>query len=167
MTSLSTVLSFSPVESRNGRVALLLATCLVLLGVARAEAATITWHWTGPVTGYTCALGSCGPITIDSVVPLGTPVDVFVSFAPDFPTYPNPALPCLAGSASLSLQVVGRTYTAPSSFVFVDAAGFAGWDARERPGVGGWWRAGGESGGEPGLRAGLQSVEHDFRPPLF
>ena len=126
MKELSTLLSFAPVEWRNRRVALLLGTCLVLLGVARAEAATITWHWAGPVTGYTCGLGSCGPITIDTVVPLGTPVDVFVSFAPDFPTYPNPAVPCLAGTASLSLQVLGRTYTAPSSLVFVDGEGFAG-----------------------------------------
>jgi hypothetical protein len=124
MMELSTLLSFAPVEGRNRRVALLLGTCLVLLGVARAEAATITWHWAGPVTGYTCVFGPCGPTTLDSVVPLGTPVDVFVSLDPDAAPS-NPSLPCYLGSASASLQVLGRTYTNTGS-VFVDGAGFAG-----------------------------------------
>ena len=124
MTEVSTLLSFAPVEWRHRRVALLLGACLVLLGVARAEAATITWHWAGPVTGYSCVFGPC-ITTLDTIVPLGTTVDVFVSFASDFPTSPNPSLPCYLGQTSTSLQVLGRTYTNTGS-VFVDGEGFGG-----------------------------------------
>jgi len=125
MTELSTLLPFVKVDWRNRSVALLLGTCLLLLGVARADAATITWHWAGPVTGYTCVFGPCGPTTLDTVVPLGTTVDVFVSFGSDFPTYPNPSIPCYLGQTSTSLQVMGQTYT-NTGYVFVDGAGFAG-----------------------------------------
>lgn len=91
------------------------------LGVARAEASTITWHWAGPVTGqHGDTLG--GP-SINTVVPLGTTVDVFVSFDSAFPTYPNPIIPCLLGTASVSLQVLGRTYTG-RGYVWDEAYGF-------------------------------------------
>jgi hypothetical protein len=95
----------------------------VLVGIS-ASAAPITWHWDGPVTGYSCATGflPCAPFALESVVPLGTPVDVFVSFDPDVPPA-NPSLPCLKGQASMSLQVLGRTYTT-QGFVWEDAQGF-------------------------------------------
>ena len=70
----------------------ILAACLLFFCVARAEAASITWHWAGLVNGYVCEFGSCDP-DIDTAVPLGTPVDVSVSFENGFPTYPNPVLP--------------------------------------------------------------------------
>jgi len=85
---------------------------VLLLGAARAEAAPITWHWAGPVTGY--AGQSCNPgfncPTLDRVVPLGTTVDVIVSLDPDLPP-PNSRTPCNRGTASASLQLLGRTYT--------------------------------------------------------
>jgi hypothetical protein len=91
------------------------------LGAARAEAATITWHWAGPVTGH---IGpTFGGPSLSTVVPLGTTVDVFVSLDPDAP-YLNPAT-CLQGRASASLQVLGRTYT-NLGYVWVDATGFGG-----------------------------------------
>jgi len=141
MTEQPTLLSCAPLEWRS-RGALLpatrgrrpigrtltsgiLGTCLLLLGVARAEAATMTWHWAGPVSGYLCAAGGTCSITLDTVVPLGTTVDVFVSFESDFPTYPDPLRPCYLGNTSTSLQVLGRTYT-NRGFVFVDGEGFAG-----------------------------------------
>jgi hypothetical protein len=101
----------------------ILGTGLVL-GVSKAEAATIIWHWAGPVTGYSSSFG-CNPgfdcPTLDTVVPLGTNVDVFVSLDPATPPNAN----CLAGTASASLQVLGRTYT-NTGFVWVDALGFGG-----------------------------------------
>ncbi len=104
---------------------LVVALTMAELGVARADAAPITWHWAGPVTGYVCAGGSNCSIgsTLDTVVPLGTTVDVFLSFDPVVPTHPNPSLPCLWGTASASLQVVGRTYTS-TGFVWDEAHGF-------------------------------------------
>ena len=96
------------------------------LGVRNAEAATITWHWAGSVTGYAfafpCAPGSdCGP-ALETVVPLGTTVDVFVSLDPGLPS-PNPSSPCFRGTASASLQVLGRTYTS-TGFVWDEGFGF-------------------------------------------
>ena len=96
------------------RLTLVVLSGLFVFGVASAEAGTIIWHWAGPVTGHTfvnpCATGiDCGP-TLDTVVPLGTTVDVFLSIDPLRPP-PNPQSPCYRGTASASLQVLGRTYT--------------------------------------------------------
>jgi hypothetical protein len=92
---------------------------LALLAVPTSAAAgTIVWHWTGVVTGHT-------PVTagarLDSVVPLGTPVDVMVSLDPGAP-YLNPSI-CLQGRASATLQVLGQSYT-NGGFVWEDAMGF-------------------------------------------
>jgi len=87
----------------------ILGACLLLFCVARAEAASITWHWAGLVTGYACEF-ACDP-TIDTAVPLGTPVDVSVSFEDGFPTHPDPVSRCLLGRGTATLQVLGRTYT--------------------------------------------------------
>lgn len=142
MTEQPTLLSFAPVEwlsralalfsaTRGGRpigrtlTSGMLGTCLLVLGVARAEAAPITWHWAGPVTGYACMFGYDCPITLDTSVPLSTQVSVSVTFASDFPTYPNALNPCLMGVASTSLQVLGRTYTS-QGYVWEDASGFGG-----------------------------------------
>ena len=99
-----------------------LATCVLLFGVARAEAEIITWHWAGAVTGYIGVTG-IGLPTLDTAVPLGTPVDVFVTLDPEA-SFLNPAI-CLQGMASTSLQVLGRTYTS-EGHVWVDASGFGG-----------------------------------------
>ena len=100
-------------------VLLVAALTTVELGVSTAEAGMITWHWAGPVTGYSG--NAFGGPTLDEVVPLGTPVDVFVTLDPDAP-YLNPRT-CLQGMASSSLQVLGRTYT-NQGFVWVDGLGF-------------------------------------------
>ena len=98
--------------------------CLLVLGVVRADAAIITWHWAGPVTGYDCLFGgSCGTITLDTVVPLGTPVDVFVTIDPAAPTHPSPAIPCLWGNAGVTMSVLGQSYSG-NGFVWVDGHGF-------------------------------------------
>ena len=139
----------------------ILATCLLLFGVARAEAEIITWHWAGAVTGYIG--GGIGP-TLDTVVPLGTAVDVYVSLDPSAP-YLDPAS-CLQGTASASLQVLGRTYT-NEGFVWVDATGFGGgtcspgsnrveivapsWGSGGPALPDGWVRFGGDSSFLPGL----------------
>lgn len=100
-------------------IVLVAALTTTELGVAKAEAALITWHWAGPVTGYSGdPLG--GP-SLATVVPLGATVDVFVSLDPTAP-YLNPAT-CLQGTATASFQVVGQTYT-NAGFVWVDAMGF-------------------------------------------
>jgi hypothetical protein len=53
------------------RIVLLFAALTTAeLGVATAEAGMITWHWSGPVTGY-LGDGFGGP-TLDTIVPLGT-----------------------------------------------------------------------------------------------
>lgn len=102
----------------------ILGTCLLLVGAARVEAATITWQWAGPVNGYLCLLaGACTGERLETVVPLGTPVDVFVTIDPAAPTYPNPSLPCLWGNAEVSMQVLGRSYPG-TGFVWVDSQGF-------------------------------------------
>lgn len=88
------------------------------LGIATAEAAPIVWHWAGTVTGHTSA--RTGP-TLDTVVPLGTRVDVMVSLDPGA-SHLNPAI-CLQGMASASFQVLGRTYT-NAGYVWEDAMGF-------------------------------------------
>lgn len=100
---------------------------LLLLGVTRADAATITWHFAGPVTGYSCMSPNCmpGDIAIDAVVPLGTTVDVFVTIDPYAPTYPVDFLPCLWGYSTVTLQVLGQTTTS-QAYVWEDAKGFAG-----------------------------------------
>lgn len=110
-------------SSPHGRLTLVILSALLVLGASRAEAGVITWHWAGPVTGYAftsvCAPGEdCGP-RLDTVVPLGTNIDVFVSLDPDAPPNAN----CFAGNASASLQVRGRTY-ANTGFVWVDGMGF-------------------------------------------
>ena len=87
-------------------------------GAARAKAGLITWHWAGPVTGYTSAPVG---LKLESVVPLGTPVDVFLTFDPDAP-FLNPAQ-CLQGMGTTSMQVLGRTYT-NQGYVWEDAQGF-------------------------------------------
>jgi hypothetical protein len=103
----------------GARLVLLVAALTTAeFGAATAEAGMITWHWAGPVTGYV-GDGFGGP-TLDAVVPLGTPVDVIVSFDPGAP-YLNPAT-CLQGMSSASLQVLGRTYT-NQGYVWVDAMG--------------------------------------------
>ena len=76
--------------------------------------------WEGPVTGYFCEFGPC---TMDTVVPIGTTVKVSVSFTPAFPTYPNPSIPCLLGNASVSMEVLGLTYTG-GGYVWEEAHGF-------------------------------------------
>jgi hypothetical protein len=55
-------------------------------------------------------------------VPLGTQIDVRFSFNPTLAP-PNPQLPCLRGTASTSLQVLGRTYTS-TGFVWDEGHGF-------------------------------------------
>jgi hypothetical protein len=105
----------------NGLIAHVLGACLLLFGATSAEAAMITWEWAGPVTGYQCAFGPC-PIDLDTVVPLGTPVTVSMAFDPVAPP-PNPSLPCLKGTATVSLEVVGQTYT-NGGFVWDEAHGF-------------------------------------------
>jgi hypothetical protein len=96
------------------------------LGAAPAEASMITWHWAGPVTGYVfdfgCAAGSdCGP-TLDKVVPLGSTVDLFLTLDPAVPP-PNPQSPCYRGTASATLQVVGRNYSS-TGYVWDEGYGF-------------------------------------------
>ena len=178
MTEQPKLLSFAPAEWRSKALALIpatrgrlpigrtltsaiLGTCLLLLSVARAEAAMITWHWAGPVTGH---IGSpFGGPSLDTVVPLGTTVDVFVSLDPDA-AYLNPAI-CLQGIASASLQVLGRTYT-NQGFVWVDAFGFGGGICA--PGsdrveiVVPSWGAGG-----PALPNGWVPFNQDFLPGLW
>lgn len=128
MKNQPTLFSFDRVEWRTRALALLrasrrrpirktltsgiLATFLLLLGTLSANADPITWHWAGPVTGYLCAAGGPCPITLDTSVPLGTTVDVFVTLNLNPVGAPsNPVIPCLRGTASASLQVLGRTYT--------------------------------------------------------
>ena len=110
----------------RGRLTLVILAGLLVLGVSRAEAGMITWHWAGPVTGHSfvfgCAPGSdCGP-RLDTVVPLGTPIDVFLSLDPLRPP-PNSQSPCYRGTATASLQVLGRTYTS-TAHVWDEAHGF-------------------------------------------
>ena len=101
-------------------IARILGSCLLLLAAARAEAGPINWVWEGPVSGIWCEFGPC---TLDSVVPLGTQVRVSISFPTAFPQYPNSSLPCLLGTASVSLGLLGRTYTG-GGYVWEEAAGF-------------------------------------------
>jgi hypothetical protein len=114
-----------PAAASRGRLTLVILSGLLLLDVSRAEAALITWHWAGPVTGHSFA-SPCNPgfdcPTLDTVVPVGSTVDVFVTLDPVVPSYPNSSN-CLWGNASASLQVAGRTYTS-QGFVWVDAMGF-------------------------------------------
>ena len=98
---------------------IMLVAALTTAGVAKTEASLITWHWAGPVTGYAGA--TLGGPSLETVVPLGTTVDVFVSLDPGAPSL-NPAF-CLQGTASASLEVLGRTYS-NEGFVWVDAMGF-------------------------------------------
>ena len=108
----------------SARLTFVVVSGLFVLGVSSAEAGTMTtWHWAGPVTGYQFALHcppgeDCGP-RLESVVPLGTNVDVIVSLDPAAAPNAN----CLAGTAAATLQVLGRTYTR-TGFVWVDGMGF-------------------------------------------
>jgi hypothetical protein len=108
------------------RLTLVILSGVLLLGVARAEAGMITWHWAGPVTGYAgCIPGVTAPVcgvTLDTVVPLGTTIDLFVSIDPLLPP-PDPGRPCYRGTASASFQVVGQTYTG-TGHVWDEAHGF-------------------------------------------
>ena len=151
-----------------GRLTLVVVSSLLLLGVSRAEAGLITWHWAGPVTGYAfmfpCAPGvDCGP-TLDTVVPLGTTVDVFLSIDPLRPP-PNPQSPCYRGTASASLQVLGRTYT-NTGHVWDEGFGFGpgtcapGYDVIEV--VVPSWGSGG-----PALPEGWVPISHFFLPGLW
>jgi hypothetical protein len=101
-------------------IARILAICLLLIGASKADAGTITWIWEGPVTGYYCETGPC---TMDSIAPLRTILTVKVAFNTGFPSYPNPSLPCLLGNASVSLGLLGRTYS-NNGYVWEEAAGF-------------------------------------------
>ncbi|HYE85583.1 MAG TPA: PEP-CTERM sorting domain-containing protein [Vicinamibacterales bacterium] len=105
-------------KQRTKLVLLVAALATAHFGVATAAAATITWHWEGTVTGHTDARG--GP-SLETVVPLGTPVGVTVTFDPDAPDL-NPGI-CLQGTASASLRVLDRTFTG-GGFVWEDAMGF-------------------------------------------
>src|SRR5690349_19300055 len=104
---------------------LILGVLFLFLGALKVEAGTILWHWSGPVTGYIgdgCTPGvNCGQ-ALESVVPLGTRIDVFMSMDLAQPA-PNPALPCLAGTASMSMQVLGRSYGG-RGYVWDEAWGF-------------------------------------------
>ena len=125
----------------------------------------ITWHWTGPVTGYAgCPPGSVCGLPLDTVVPLGTRIDVFVSFDPALPPV-NPGLPCYRGTASANLQVLGQTYTT-TGFVWDEAHGFGpgmcvpGYDVIEIV-VPGW------GSGGPALPDGWVAFSHNFLPGLW
>ncbi|MBY0495570.1 MAG: PEP-CTERM sorting domain-containing protein [Cyanobacteria bacterium] len=91
---------------------------VVVLAVPHTAMAGTIWHWTGFVTGHTSVPAG---LTLDSVVPIGTPVDVIVSLAPDAPAL-NPAI-CLQGMASATMRVLGRSYT-NTGYVWEDAMGF-------------------------------------------
>ena len=88
-----------------------LAAIVLILGISAAEAGPIVWQWAGTVNGYSldCAPGSHCGATIDSVVPLGTPIEVVVSMDLDL-QLPNPQVPCYRGTATTSMHVLGRTY---------------------------------------------------------
>ena len=95
----------------------------LILGVALlsipalTEAGTI-WHWSGPVTGYTDPRGGA---SLSDIIPMGSRIDVIVSLEPDAPAM-NPSI-CLQGTASATLQVMGRSFT-NGGFVWEDAMGF-------------------------------------------
>jgi len=101
----------------------ILGTLIVLGLVDRVEASPVTWQWAGPVNGYTGA----SPSPLAEVVPLGTRVDVFLTFDPDVSNSYNPPLSCLWGTGTASLRVLGRTYT-NQAFVWLDGHGFGGFD---------------------------------------
>jgi hypothetical protein len=101
----------------------------ILLGVtARLEASPVTYHWAGPVTGYQCLFGfgpCAGPTNLASVVPLGTTVDVLLTFDPDVSSSYNPPVSCLWGYGEATLQVLGQAYTG-EAVVWVNGFGFGG-----------------------------------------
>src|SRR5688572_10892009 len=106
------------------RLTLVVFSGLLAVGVSRAEADMITWHWAGPVTGHLFAFGQCPPGAdcgprLESVVPVGTTVDVFVSL--DLGATPNAN--CFAGNPTATFQVLGRTYT-NIGFLWLDGMGF-------------------------------------------
>ena len=107
-------------KHRARLVLMVAALAAAPFGVASAEAGMITWHWAGIVTGFSGA--PAGP-TLDSVVPLGTPVDLFMTLDPDAP--PLNAATCLQGTAIASLQFLGRSYT-NEGYVWEDGMGFGG-----------------------------------------
>lgn len=102
----------------TAQLVLMVAALTTEIGAATADASMITWQWTGIVTGHT---GAPAGLTLDTVVPLGTRIDVSMSLDPDA-AYLN-AASCLQGRATASFQVLGKTYT-NGGFVWEDARGF-------------------------------------------
>jgi hypothetical protein len=105
-----------------------LATLGLVLGLAYASPAAgspVTWHWSGPVTGYTCYYVGCDTNPFAAVVPLGTTVDVRLTFDPDVSATYNPPDNCFWGNGSASFQVLGRTYT-DTAYLWNDGYGFGG-----------------------------------------
>jgi hypothetical protein len=106
-----------------------LATLGLVLGLACASPAAgspVTYHWSGPVTGYACYYGACDdPNPFAAVVPLGTTVDVLLTFDPDFSATYNPPASCFWGTGSASFQVLGRKYT-HTAYLWNDGYGFSG-----------------------------------------
>jgi hypothetical protein len=105
-----------------------LATLGLVLGLAYASpatGATVTWHWSGPVTGYECFQVGCDVNPFAAVVPLGTTVDVRLTFDPDFSATYNPPENCFWGNGSATFEVLGRTYTS-GAWMWNDGYGFGG-----------------------------------------
>jgi hypothetical protein len=103
---------------RSAQLVFFVAALAVVPPLASVEAATITWHWAGTVSSHTDPRGGA---RLDSIVPLGTPIDVRVTFDPSAAML-NPDI-CLQGRASTSLAVLGKTYTG-TGFVWENAMGF-------------------------------------------
>jgi hypothetical protein len=114
-------LAVSTLALRRG----ILGAAVLVVGVSTAEAATLVWHWNGLVTGHVISFCStepdCGP-RLSSVVPVGTPIDVFLTIDPD-QRGTGPSGPCYRGAAATSLQVLGRTYSG-TAHVWDEAFGF-------------------------------------------
>ena len=105
-----------------------LATLGLVLGLACASPAAgspVTWHWSSPVTGYTCRYVGCDTSAFAAVVPLGTKVDVLLTFDPDFSATYNPPENCFWGSGTATLRVLGRSYT-DGAALWNDGFGFGG-----------------------------------------
>ena len=109
-------------------IARIVGVGLLLFVASRADATPIQWLWSGPVTGYQCMFGEPCTNDLNTVVPLGTTVNLSLSFNfdPLGPALPNPGPfppPCLKGTASVGLQVAGQSYTS-TGFVWEEAHGF-------------------------------------------
>ena len=105
-------------------IARIAVLCLFVFVATNAHAAPLTWFWSGPVNGYVCDSEPCGT-ALATVVPLGSTVNVSMTFNfdPLAPALPNPALPCLKGTASVSMGVAGTTYTS-GGYVWDGGLGF-------------------------------------------